>query len=247
MKGIILSGDSGSKLHPLSLGIPKQLIPVFDRPMIYYPILTLAKSGIDDLLVITSSSQQKAFIDTLGDGSKLNVHISYAIQQQPDGIAQAITIAEDFIGNDNVCLVTGDTLIFGEAFQAQLSKALRAVAKSGNATIFVADNLEGEQYGKILIGKTSKEKKIIADGDRIAGEYYISGIYVYPNNVVFKVKDIHLSERRRYEILDVNRIYLEEDKLQIQKIAPDCVWLDTNTPENILKCSLYVQAHQNEI
>ncbi len=247
MKGVILAGDSGDKLFPLSLGVPKQLLPIFDKPMIYYPIEILAKAGITDLLVITSPNQQKAFIDTLGDGHNLNVRITYAIQQKPEGIAQAITIAGYFVGIDQVCLITGDTLIFGKPFLAQLGKAIKAASKSANATIFVADHVDGEQYGKLLVDQTSRDKKLVGVGNNTSGEFNISGIYVYPNNVISKVKDIRLSERNRYEILDVNRKYLDENKLQIQKLDSNCIWLDTNSPENILKCSLYVQAHKNEI
>ncbi len=247
MKGVILAGDSGDKLFPLSLGVPKQLLPIFDKPMIFYPIEILAKAGITDLLVITSPTQQKAFVDTLGDGHNLNVRIAYAIQQKPEGIAQAITIASDFIGIDQVCLITGDTLIFGKPFLAQLGKAIKAASKSANATIFVTDHNDGEQYGKLLVEQNSRDKKLVGIGNNISGEFNISGIYVYPNNVISKVKDIRLSERNRYEILDVNRKYLDENKLQIQKLDSNCIWLDTNSPENILKCSLYVQAHKNEI
>lgn len=247
MKGIILAGDSGDKLNPLSLGIPKQLIPIYDKPMIYYPIETLAKLGITDLMVITSPKHQKAFQESLGDGSKFNVHITYAIQQEPDGIAQAIMIADGFIAQDDVCLITGDTLIFGMAFQAQLAKAVKAASKSANATIFVSSNADGEQYGRVILGKMPEDKKLVGNGRIAFDELYISGIYVYPNNVKSKVKNVQLSERNRYEILDVNRMYLKEDKLQIQMIDSRCVWLDTNTPENILKCGLYVQAHKCEI
>ena len=183
MKGVILAGDSGDKLFPLSLGVPKQLLPIFDKPMIYYPIEILAKAGITDLLVITSNTQQKAFVDTLGDGHNLNVRITYAIQQKPEGIAQAITIASDFIGIDQVCLITGDTLIFGKPFLAQLGKAIKAASKSANATIFVADHVDGEQYGKLLVGQTPSDKQLIGIGENTAREFYISGIYVYPNNV----------------------------------------------------------------
>lgn len=166
MKGVILAGDSGDKLFPLSLGVPKQLLPIFDKPMIYYPIEILAKAGITDLLVITSPTQQKAFVDTLGDGHNLNVLITYAIQQKPEGIAQAITIASDFIGIDQVCLITGDTLIFGKPFLAQLGKAIKAASKSANATIFVADHVDGEQYGKLLVGQTPSDKQLIGIGEK---------------------------------------------------------------------------------
>lgn len=247
MKGIILAGDSGDRLHPLSLGIPKQLIPVYDKPMIYYPIETLAKLGIADLMVITSPKQLAAFQESLGDGNKFNVQITYAVQQEPEGIAQAIMIADEFIAQDDVCLVTGDTLIFGLPFYPQLDKAMKAASKSANATIFVAENVDGEQYGRVILGKTQENRKLIGNGKNTFDELYISGIYVYPNNVKSKVRSVQLSERNRYEILDVNRMYLKEDKLQIQMIDSRCVWLDTNTPENILKCSLYVCSHQNEI
>lgn len=247
MKGIVLSGDSGDKLFPISLGIPKQLIPVFDKPMVYYPLALLARAGIKELLIITTSSQQDAFKASLGDGSKFGVNISFATQEHPDGIAQAITIARDFMASDDVCLITGDTLIFGETFVNQLQKAIKAASKSANATIFVTDQTIGEQYGKVLADKKNKQHQIITHDTEMVNAYFISGIYVYPNNVISKVKGLERSERNRLEILDVNRKYLAEKKLQIQKIDAHCAWLDTNTPENILKCSLYVQAHYNEL
>ena len=147
MKGIVLSGDSGSRLYPLTLGIPKQLLPIYDKPMIYYPIETLVNAGVTDILVITTSLQQSTFKGYLADGSSLNCKISYAVQDEPRGIAEALIIGKNFISNESVCLITGDTIITGPNLSQQLRKAFKAVEKSGNATIFVSNDTDGDQYG----------------------------------------------------------------------------------------------------
>lgn len=243
MKGIILAGDSGSRLNPLTLGIPKQLIPIYDKPMIYYPIDILVKSSITELLVITTEVQQPLFRKAIGDGDLFGCKITYAIQNAPNGIADAINIATDFIGKDGVCLITGDTIIDGPDFGEQIKKSIRAVKKSGNATIFVENKTYEDQYGRVVMDKDRKPLSIMGDMD--ASHYYsIVSLYVFPNKVVDIAKEIMPSERGRYEITDVNKWFFEECKLQVQVLDSKCIWFDTNTFDNILKCGNYMKQKQ---
>ena len=243
MKGIILAGDSGSRLYPLTLGIPKQLIPIYDKPMIYYPIDILVKAGITELLVITTELQQPLFRKAIGDGNQFGCKVTYAIQNEPNGIADAINIAADFIGKDGVCLITGDTIIDGPDFGEQIKKSIRAVKKSGNATIFVENKTYEGQYGRVVMDKDRKPLSIMGDMD--ASHYYsIASLYVFPNKVVDIAKEIMPSERGRYEITDVNKRFFEECKLQVQVLDSKCIWFDTNTFDNILKCGNYMKQKQ---
>lgn len=243
MKGIILAGDSGSRLHPLTLGIPKQLIPIYDKPMIYYPIDILVKAGITELLIITTEEQQTLFRKAIGDGKLFGCRGTYAIQNEPNGIADAINIAADFIGKDGVCLITGDTIIDGPDFSEQIKKSVRAVRKSGNATIFVENKTYDDQYGRVVMDKDRKPLSI--EGDMDTNYYYsIASLYVFPNKVVDIAKEITPSERGRYEITDVNKRFFEECKLQVQVLDSKCIWFDTNTFDNILKCGNYMKQKQ---
>lgn len=240
MKGIILAGDSGSRLHPLTFGIPKQLIPIYDKPMIYYPIDILVKAGITELLIITTEEYQQLFRKAIGDGEQFGCKVTYAIQNEPNGIADAINIAADFIGKGGVCLITGDTIIDGPDFSEQIKKSIRAVRKSGNATIFVENKTYDGQYGRVVMDKDRKPLSI--EGDMDTNYYYsIASLYVFPNKVVDIAKEIMPSERGRYEITDVNKRFFEECKLQVQVLDSKCIWFDTNTYDNILKCSNYMK------
>lgn len=241
MKGIVLSGDSGSRLYPLTLGIPKQLLPIYDKPMIYYPIETLVKASIWEILVITTSAQQRAFKGYLADGSSLKCKITYAIQDEPKGIAEALVIGKEFIGNDAVCLITGDTIISGETLSQQLQKAFKAVEKSGNATIFVSKDTDADQYGKVVRNKT-----VVGESD----DYYyksITGLYVFPKGAAEKVSLIEPSERGLLEITAVSQLYQEDNKLQIQELTKDCEWLDTNTFDSLVKCNTFMLKHSKRL
>ncbi len=239
MKGIILAGDSGTKLHPLTLGVPKQLLPLYDKPMVYYPLQTMADSGIIDVLIITSEQDQSSFKRALGDGTEFGVHLSYACQEEPEGIAQAIMIAEEYLNGESLCLMTGDTVIIGESLQKQLAKAYKAADKSGNATIFVDRDYDPNQYGMVVLGK---EHSIDIVGSTQKPNYYsITGMYVFPNSVLKHVYSIEKSERDRYEITSVSKIFHDKNKLQIQKLPNDCTWLDTSSFDSILNSSLYIK------
>lgn len=235
MKGIVLSGDSGSRLYPLTLGIPKQLLPIYDKPMIYYPIETLVNAGVTDILVITTSLQQSAFKGYLADGSSLNCMISYAVQDEPNGIAEALIIGKDFISNEAVCLITGDTIITGPNLSQQLRKAFKAVEKSGNATIFVSNATDGDQYGKVTF-----DSSVVGDTEE-RNFKSVTGLYVYPKSVTKKVKQIKPSERGLLEIISLSQLYQAENKLQIQELSSDCQWLDTNTYDSLVKCNVIMQ------
>lgn len=240
MKGIILAGDSGFRLHPLTLGVPKQLLPIYDKPMIYYPVDTLVQSGVNDILIITTAEHQSLFQKALGDGSRFNAKFQYAIQEEANGIAQAINIASAFIGKDSVCLITGDMIIAGEGVKNHITKAIRAVEKSGNATIFVENKNYPDQYGRVVMNRDLKVESI--EGETDTPYYYsIASFYVFPNTVIKVAKDIVPSERGRYEITDVNKRFFEECKLQVQVLDSKCLWFDTNTIDNIYKCSDYMK------
>ena len=240
MKGIILAGDSGTSLRPITLGVPKQLLPIYDRPMVYYPLQTLMLSGVDDILIITSKEDQKLFQRALGNGESFAIHLTYACQERPEGIAQAIMIGQDFIGNDAVCLVTGDTIILGESMQKDLAKAYKAAVKSGNATIFVNKEYDPNQYGMVVFGRKGENAEITGVINK-PNYYSIAGLYVFPNSVLKHIFEIEKSERQRYEITSVSQIFNQQNKLQIQKLSSDCIWFDTNTFDGIMISSLHIQ------
>lgn len=245
MKGIILAGDSGSKLHPLTLGVPKQLLPIYDKPMIYYPVETLVESGITDILVITTAEYQPLFKKALGDGSRFGAHFGYAIQEEANGIAQAISIASDFIGMERVCLITGDMIIAGEGVKNHIAKAIMTVEKSGNATIFVENKCYPDQYGRVVMNRERKVADVVGETDT-PFYYSIASLYVFPSSVVGHARNIMPSERGRYEITDVNKSFFDECKLQVQVLDSKCIWFDTNSIDNLLKASEYFKK-QNDI
>ncbi len=240
MKGIILAGDSGTRLHPVTLGVPKQLLPIYDTPMVYYPLQTLVESGIKEILIITSEKDKALFQRSLGDGQSFEVHLSYICQKNPEGIAQAIMIGQDFIGNDALCLVTGDTVIIGNSLQKQLTKAYKAAEKSGNATIFVDHDYDPNQYGMVVLGGDGNASEIIGVSNK-PNYLSITGLYVFPHSVLKHVFEIEKSERQRYEITSVSRIFQNKNKLQIQKLPSDCTWLDTSTFDGILESSIFIK------
>lgn len=239
MKGIILAGDNGSKLHPLTQGIPKQLLPVYDCPMIFYPIETITKAGITEILIITSPEHSDTFKKVLGDGTQFNAYFSYATQDTPNGIAQAIAIGKDFIGSDTVCLITGDTIIVGDDLTPLISKAERAVNNSGCATIFVNRDNDPNQYGKVIMNKKGKVETIVGSTENY-NYCSITGLYVYPNNVLTKIEQLHPSERGLYEITDLNSLFFKENKMQVLQLPNGCRWLDTNSFDSLLASSNFI-------
>lgn len=238
MKGIVLAGDSGNRLHPITLGIPKQLIPIYDRPMVYYPIETLVNAGITEILIITTPEYTTSFKKALENYK--GAHFSYAIQEKPKGIAEALIIGKDFFDKDGVCLITGDTIITGDGVESLINKAIRTVTKSGNATMFVENKGYPDQYGKVIIDRSRNIMQIIGCQD-LNHYYSIAGLYVFPNEVKKYLGSIQDSERGLKEIIDVQKIFLEKLKLRIEFLDNKCVWLDTNSFDNILKCGEYMR------
>lgn len=243
MKGIILAGDSGNRLYPLTLGIPKQLLPVYDKPMIYYPIEVLVEAGITDILIITSPQYANNFKMTLGDGASLGAHFTYMSQAVPDGAAKAFTIGKEFVGNEAVCMITGDCIIMGDDRANKLRKAIRAAKNSGQATIFVIRDDDPKQYGVAKLDEKGKVTTVEGQLDDY-NKFAITGLYVFPKGVSNYAQLVEKSERGRFEITSLNNMYLEKNKLQVQRLGDDFKWFDTNTIDNLVKVSQYVQKHK---
>ncbi len=240
MKGIILAGYSGTKLLPLTLGVPKQLLPVYDKPMIYYPIETLVEAGITDVLIIVNPIFYSAFFNSLGDGSKFGAHFAYATQMNPEGTAQAFNIADEFLDREAACLITGDCIIIGKNRAEKLQKAIRAAEKSGQATIFVCKDYYPEQYGVALLDPKGKCERV--EGKPSIRSYYsITGLYVFPKGVTDYAKIIDKSERGLLEVTSLNQAYLAENKLQAQILGSEFHWFDTNSFDSLMTVSNYVQ------
>ena len=245
MKGIILAGNAGNRLHPLTLGIPKQLLPIYDKPMIYYPIETLVEVGITDIMIITDPLYTTSFVNTLGDGSKFGASFTYTTQQNPEGGAHAIKIAEDFLRNDSVCFITGDCIILGDKRATKLHKAIRAAEISGQSTIFICIDNDPNQYGVVNLDAKGKCEKVEGKPSE-SGYYSITGLYVFPKGVTDYAKVVEKSERGRLEIVSINQAYLNANKLQAQILGSDFHWFDTNTFDNILTICKYVQRLSKE-
>lgn len=243
MKGIILAGDSGNRLNPLTLGIPKQLLPIYDKPMICYPIEVLVEVGITDILIISSPQYAANFKLALGEGASFGAHFTYMSQAVPDGAAKAFTIGKDFVGKDAVCMITGDCIIMGDDRANKLRKAIRAAKNSGQATIFVIRDDDPKQYGVAKLDEKGKVTTIEGQLDDY-NKYAIIGLYVFPKGVSDYAQLVEKSERGRFEITSLNNMYLEENKLQVQRLGDDFKWFDTNTIDNLVKVSNYVQKHK---
>lgn len=242
MKGIILAGGSGTRLHPATLAINKQLIPVYDKPMIYYPLSVLMQAGIRDILIISSSDHLGSYERLFGDGARLGLRISYAVQAKPEGLAQAFTIGEEFIGADNVALVLGDNIFFGAGLAELLDKAAN---RTSGATVFAYEVEDPERYGVVELGAEgqaiSLEEKPAVPRSRFA----VTGLYFYDNQVISHAKSLRPSARGEYEITDLNRIYMEQGNLFVEKMARGYAWLDTGTHDSLLEASEFVRVIQH--
>ena len=241
MKGLILAGGSGTRLYPLTKGMSKQLMPIYDKPMIYYPLSILMLSGIQEVLIISTPEDLPRFEQLLGDGDNIGMKFEYIVQSSPDGIAQAFVLGKDFIGDDDACLILGDNIYYGQGISAMLSNAVMNAKDKNTATVFGYHVQDPERYGVVDFDNAGKALSIEEEPDKPKSNYVVTGLYFYPNDVVKKAAEIVPSDRGELEITTVNQMYLNEERLTVELLGRGFAWLDTGTHESLLEASTFIE------
>ena len=241
MKGIILAGGSGTRLYPLTKGVSKQLMPIYDKPMIYYPLSVLMLSGIQEVLIISKPEDLPRFEQLLGDGGHIGMKFEYIVQPSPDGLAQAFVLGKNFIGDDDACLVLGDNIYYGHGITGMLSNAVMNAKDKNMATVFGYHVQDPERYGVVDFDNAGKALSIEEKPDKPKSNYVVTGLYFYPNDVVKKAAEIVPSDRGELEITTVNQMYLNEERLTVELLGRGFAWLDTGTHESLLEASTFIE------
>jgi len=245
MKGIILAGGSGTRLYPLTRGVSKQLMPIYDKPMIYYPLSVLMLAGITEVLIITTPEDQAGFKRLLGDGSEIGLTLEYIIQDSPDGLAQAFILGKDFVGDEDACLVLGDNIFYGHDLKKLLASAVNTAKQEQKATVFAYRVADPERYG---VAEFDEQNNVISLEEKPTApksNHAVTGLYFYPNDVLKKATEIKPSARGELEITTVNQLYLDENRLKVELLGRGYAWLDTGTHESLLEASQYIATIEN--
>lgn len=245
MKGIILAGGSGTRLYPITKGVSKQLVPIYDKPMIYYPLSVLMLAGIKEVLIITTPQDQPSFINLLGDGKDLGMRFEYVIQPSPDGLAQAFILGEEFLDGDDACLVLGDNIFYGHGLTELLAKSIKNAKDENKATVFGYYVSDPERYGVAEFNDNGDVISIEEKPKEPKSNYAVVGLYFYPNDVVKKAKNVKPSDRGELEITTLNQDYLNENRLKVELMGRGYAWLDTGTHESLLEASSFIQTIEN--